>query len=92
MASRAPASLRARAWMLDAFFYLNLHPHLVNTNNGDIAHEYVRKVFHDSQVKVSQGKVFVTEEQFCLFPFSRFPLTLQSLLPQAAVPLVARTP
>ena len=93
MASRAPASLeslrgqvRARAWMLDAVFDLNLHPHLVNTNNGDIEHEYVRKVFHECDLYCS--KTLNTMRGLDLISFSA-PKHSSSLLNKLAVPVVA---
>ena len=36
------AGICARAWLLDAVIAVDSHPHLVNTNSGEISHEYVR--------------------------------------------------
>ena len=77
------ARICARAWLLDTVIAVDSHPHLVNTNSGEISHACVRNIFESRKTLIEytwKGVDFIS--------FS-IPRNMENLRPRNAVPMVA---
>ena len=77
------ARIRARAWLLDAVIAVDSHPHLVNTNSGEISYECVRNIFNSRKTLIEH-----TWKGLDFISFS-IPKNMKNLHPRNAVPMVA---